>query len=53
MKKTKELFVLFLILTISIIPFGYVNAHNVELDPKNLISYPIFAFNGSRNTYHF
>lgn len=47
MRRTKALFILFLILTISIIPFGYVNAHSVELDPESLISMPMMIYGGS------
>lgn len=40
MRKTKLLFILFLILSMVIIPFTKVNAHTVELDPDKLISFP-------------
>lgn len=46
MKKTKVLFIFFLILCISMIPFSYVNAHSVELDPKSLISFSLMVING-------
>lgn len=47
MRKTKVLFVLFLIICISIIPFSHVNAHSIELDPEGLISFPWFITNGA------
>ena len=47
MRKTKAFFILFLILIISIIPFGHSNAHSVELDPESLISMPIMILGGS------
>ncbi len=46
MKKTKVLFILFLILCINIIPFSNVNAHSVDLDPEKLISFPWLISNG-------
>lgn len=46
MRKTKVLFVLFLIICISIIPFSHVNAHSIELDPEGLISFPRNIING-------
>lgn len=49
MKKTKVLFILFLILCINILTVGKVNAHTVELDPENLISFPMMIINGEGN----
>lgn len=49
MKKTKALFMLFLILAIVFIPLLKVNAHSVELDPNSLISFPIMLSNGKGN----
>lgn len=46
MRKTKLLFILFLILSMVIIPFTKVNAHTVELDPDKLISFPRMITNG-------
>lgn len=46
MKKTKAFLIVFLILCISIIPLKYVNAHSIELDENNLISFPLFIYNG-------
>lgn len=46
MKRTKISLILFLIICISIIPFGYVNAHSVDLDPESLISFPWMITNG-------
>lgn len=46
MKKIKVLFILFFILCINIIPFDYVNAHSVDLDPEKLISFPWLISNG-------
>ena len=46
MKRTKVLLILFLILCISIIPFSYVNAYSVDLDPEKLISFPWIISNG-------
>ena len=49
MKRTKVLFILFLILCISILPLGRVNAHSIELDPEKLITFPMMIFNGEGN----
>lgn len=46
MRKTKLLFILFLILSMVIIPFTKVNAHTVELDPDRLISFPLMIIQG-------
>ena len=46
MKKTKVLLILFLIVFVSIIPFSYVNAHSVNLDPEKLITLPWFLSDG-------
>lgn len=46
MKKTKALFILFLILIFSIIPFRNVTAHSIDLDPKRLISFPYLLVKG-------
>lgn len=46
MRKTKLLFILFLILSMVIIPFTKVNAHTVELDPDDLISFPMMIISG-------
>ena len=46
MKKTKAFLIVFLSLCISIIPLKYVNAHSIELDENNLISFPLFIYNG-------
>lgn len=47
MKKTKVLFMVFFILTVSIISIGTVQAHSVELDPEKLISFPWMIANGA------
>ena len=49
MRKTKVLFILFLVVVISILPFSHVNAHSVELDPNSLISFPMMIVNGNGN----
>ena len=45
MRKTKVFLTIFLVLLI-IMSFGYVNAHNINLDPNNLISFPFMITNG-------
>ena len=47
MRRTKAFFILLLVFIISIIPFGYSNAHSVELDPDSLISMPMMIIGGS------
>ncbi len=47
MRRTKALLTLFLFLIISVIPFGNVKGHSVELDPESLISMPMMIYGGS------
>ena len=46
-KKTKIIFVLFILIGIILCPLKKVNAHSVELDPESVISLPWFITNGS------
>lgn len=46
MKKTKVLLIILLTVFISAISFSNINAHSIDLDPNNLISFPYMVFNG-------
>lgn len=45
-KKAKILSTLFLIVLIIVMSFSFVSAHNVDLDPESLISFPWIITNG-------
>lgn len=46
MKKTKVLITLVLVLIVGMMPFSYVDAHDIDLDPEKLISFPWLISNG-------
>lgn len=47
MRKNKKMFLILILVAGIILSFSsFVNAHSVELDPKSLISWPLFVANG-------